>query len=248
MADTFRRVLRDKPFVVVDNSTMRNPGLSLKAKGLLVLCLSLPSDWSFSIRGLTGFCRDGKDAVESALQELERAGHLRRSKIPSHKEDGTFGGTEYVFFEVPDSADASPCPGKPDTVKPDTENPPQQKKDITKKDITKPPIAPQRGRRVKSVPKHEPEMFERFWSAYPRGEDRQGAVKEWDKLKPDMALMRTMSNALKTQAASDAWQRGIGIPYAVRWLRNRRWEDKIATPTCAIQQADRVASPGVETW
>ena len=69
-------------------------------------------------------------------------------------------------------------------------------------------------------------MFARFWKAYPRGEDKQGAIAEWDKLKPDMDLMRKMGAALERQKASEEWRRNVGIPYAVRWLRNRRWEDE----------------------
>lgn len=84
-----------------------------------------------------------------------------------------------------------------------------------------------RRRSTKSVPDYEPELFERFWAAYPRGEDRQGAVAEWDSLRPDRETMMAMSRALVRQRASEEWQRGIGIPYAVRWLRRRRWEDEI---------------------
>lgn len=87
-----------------------------------------------------------------------------------------------------------------------------------------------RRRSTKSVPDYEPELFERFWAAYPRGEDRQGAVAEWDSLRPDRETMMAMSRALVRQRASEEWQRGIGIPYAVRWLRRRRWEDEIKAP------------------
>ena len=69
-------------------------------------------------------------------------------------------------------------------------------------------------------------MFDLFWAAYPRGEDKQGAIAEWDKLKPDRALMERMGKALARQRESPDWRRGIGIPYAVRWLRHRRWEDE----------------------
>ncbi len=99
-------------------------------------------------------------------------------------------------------------------------------------DVSKLDTPPKRTRRrsSKSVPDYEPELFERFWAAYPRGEDRQGAVAEWDSLRPDQETMLAMSRALVRQKASEEWQRGIGIPYAVRWLRRRRWEDEIKTP------------------
>lgn len=52
-----------------------------------------------------------------------------------------------------------------------------------------------------------------------------GAVREWDRLKPDEALIQTMTQALETQSRSETWRRGIGIPYACRWLKNERWKD-----------------------
>lgn len=87
---------------------------------------------------------------------------------------------------------------------------------------------PKRKRRAtKSAPDYRPDTFARFWAAYPRGEDKQGAIAAWDELKPDDATLQAMSRALVRQKASEEWQRGIGIPYAVRWLRRRRWEDEI---------------------
>lgn len=71
----------------------------------------------------------------------------------------------------------------------------------------------------------EPEMFERFWSAYPCKKDKASARREWDNLKPTRELMLAMSAALTRDKGSDEWQRGIGIPYACRWLSHRRWED-----------------------
>lgn len=90
-----------------------------------------------------------------------------------------------------------------------------------------------RGKRrgtAKKAPDYRPDTFARFWAAYPRGEDKQGAIAAWDELKPDDATLQAMSRALVRQRASEEWQRGIGIPYAVRWLRRRRWEDEIKAP------------------
>ena len=97
-----------------------------------------------------------------------------------------------------------------------------------------PPIVPRAGdgcahddKRTPSLPKWKPERFQKFWEFYPRGENRQRAVKAWDKLKPDDALIDTMARALVRQKASPDWQRGIGIPHASTWLNGRRWEDEI---------------------
>ena len=91
----------------------------------------------------------------------------------------------------------------------------------------KPPKAPQ------GACAWEPEMFERFWKAYPCKKDKASACKEWDKLRPDRKLMDVMSAALLRAKASDEWQRGIGIPYACRWLSHRRWEDEAGSSSRA---------------
>ena len=120
-----------------------------------------------------------------------------------------------------------------------------------------PPIVPQgdkpvrkkRQRRPKSEPTWKPERFEAFWNYYPRGEDRMGAVAEWDKLRPDDALIDRMARALARQMASEEWQRGIGIPYACRWLRKRRWEDVPAQlPASGPPAVQVVQREEVPTW
>lgn len=120
-----------------------------------------------------------------------------------------------------------------------------------------PPIVPQgdkpvrkkRQRRPKSEPTWKPERFEAFWNYYPRGEDRMGAVAEWDKLRPDDALIDRMARALARQMASEEWQRGIGIPYACRWLRKRRWEDVPAQlPASGPPSVQVVQREEVPTW
>lgn len=111
-----------------------------------------------------------------------------------------------------------------------------------------PPKAPQGGRRrrsqLKEKPDHNPERFSRFWSAYPRGENKQGAIRAWDKLQPDDCLCDTMARALKRQLNSQDWQNGIGIPHASTWINQRRWEDEVKIPV--VPEMD--TRGGLEQW
>lgn len=148
------RVEKTKDYTVMANYHLRDPRLSLKAKGLLSLILSLPETWDYTVAGLAKMSRDGKDAVRSCLDELGEAGYVRRGQL--HKEDGTFGGNEYVVYEHPQPAGeiplsenpttVEPSSGKPSTGNPSTENPTQlnTKEQSTKKDI--PPVSPAGGR------------------------------------------------------------------------------------------------------
>jgi hypothetical protein len=83
----------------MSNYHFKEKGLSLKAKGLLSLMLSLPDDWDYSVSGLTTLSKDGKDSVMSALGELEKFGYLTRVRLTNEK--GQFAGIEYNIFEEP---------------------------------------------------------------------------------------------------------------------------------------------------
>ena len=86
-----------------------------------------------------------------------------------------------------------------------------------------PASAASRRRCPKSVPVWKPERFEAFWSYYPRHEDRVSAVREWDRLKPEDALIDAIARALKRQVQNKDW----AVPYACRYLRNQRWLDEL---------------------
>ena len=101
-------------------------------------------------------------------------------------------------------------------------------------DNTNPPIVPPEGGnaragskkvgRTVSTPTGKPERFEKFWKAYPNGAGRKAAVRAWDKLKPDDALLELMSHTLKKDMRSEQWRRGI-IPHASTWLNSEPWND-----------------------
>ena len=48
------RVERTRDFTVMSNHHLRDKRLTLKAKGLLSMMLSLPEDWNYSTLGLAG--------------------------------------------------------------------------------------------------------------------------------------------------------------------------------------------------
>ena len=93
------RVHKTANFTVMSNYHFKEKRMSLKAKGLLSLMLSLPDDWNYSISGLVKLSKDGKDGVMSALGELEKFGYLHRVRIKDKK--GKFSGIEYNIYEQP---------------------------------------------------------------------------------------------------------------------------------------------------
>lgn len=95
---TVIRVEKNREYVVMNNKFLRNKEMSLKAKGLLALCLSLPDDWDYSINGLVAISKENLTAIRSGLKELEKHGHLKINK--KKNEQGRFE-YEYVIYETP---------------------------------------------------------------------------------------------------------------------------------------------------
>lgn len=93
------RVHKSNNFTVMSNTHFKEKKMSLKAKGLLSLMLSLPDDWDYNVSGLVRLSKDGKDSVMSALGELETFGYLERVRTINNK--GQFSGIEYNIFETP---------------------------------------------------------------------------------------------------------------------------------------------------
>lgn len=95
------RVNKTSDYTVMSNFHLRDKRLSLKAKGLLSLILSLPNDWTYTIGGLVAICIEREVAVKTALNELKKYGYLRVDKIKPTKENG--GKYEYIYniFEQP---------------------------------------------------------------------------------------------------------------------------------------------------
>ncbi len=89
------RVDKKKNFTVMSNQHLRSPNLSLKAIGLLSKVFSLPEGWDFSVAGLTSICKESKQAVMTALDELKVWGYLKVTKLTPDKTKS--GRIEYVY-------------------------------------------------------------------------------------------------------------------------------------------------------
>lgn len=149
------RIEKTKDYTVMANHHLKNRELSLKAKGLLSMILSLPESWNYTTRGLASICKEGVDCIGAALKELEDAGYIMRNRLRDEK--GRITDTEYVIFETPnpnrqqapttsqlanrpDMAlphTAQPCTAKPYTDEPSTEKPPQLNTNESNKDQIK---------------------------------------------------------------------------------------------------------------
>lgn len=131
------RVEKTKGYTVMSNHHLRNPDLTLKAKGLLSQMLSLPEEWDYTLKGLSTINREGIDAIREAVRELERAGYVTRARARNEK--GQLSGTDYVIHEQPipeNPALGIPTLENPTLENPMQENPTQLNKELSSKELS----------------------------------------------------------------------------------------------------------------
>ena len=107
------RIDKTKNYTVMANYHLRDTSLSLKAKGLLSLMLSLPEGWDYTTKGLACICKDGVDSICSTIKELENAGYVQRRRL--RNELGHLTEVEYTILEKPIRPASSENPPKKGT-------------------------------------------------------------------------------------------------------------------------------------
>ena len=113
------RIEKTRDYTVMSNHHLRDKSLSLKAKGLLSLMLSLPEEWDYTTKGLARICKDGVDSICAGVRELEEHGYVIRQRV--RNPNGQLGAIEYTILEQP----RQPEPGKPERENPVLDNPEQ---------------------------------------------------------------------------------------------------------------------------
>ena len=108
------RIEKTRDYTVMSNHHLRDKSLSLKAKGLLSLMLSLPEEWDYTTKGLARICKDGVDSICAGVRELEEHGYVIRQRV--RNPNGQLGAIEYTILE-------QPRPPEPKLEKPERENP-----------------------------------------------------------------------------------------------------------------------------
>jgi len=150
MSESTYKSGRTKGFVVLYRTAAQDARLSLEARGLFALMVSLPENWEYTVSGLAAKAGCGKDRIRRLLNELQEVGYLIREQ--GHDQGGKFTGNIYVL------QDEAPLSGNTDNgenrqrTNPSTGNPSpdfttQKNKEGKKKDLKDPPKAPQGARR-----------------------------------------------------------------------------------------------------
>ena len=218
------RIEKNKNYTVISNYHLKDKNLSLKAKGLLSLMLSLPDDWDYSISGLVAICKEELRAVKSTLEELKEFGYLKVIKTPPQAGKNYFT-YEYIIYEMPQEE-------KLQNV--DIQNVPLQNVDIqnaiqlnTNKLNTNKLNTNNKNNNMSD--------FLEFYKIYPRKEAKQNALKAYNKAIKQVdknILLKGLKNYKKYIEENKIEKRYIRQPAS--WLNGGCWEDEYS-----IQKEDK---------
>ncbi len=127
---TIHRDNHKSGYTYVSNTLMHDRRLSLNARGLMMIVLSLPEKWEFTISGLAVMCGISQDAVNRCIKELCALGYAEVRQSKDGK--GRFSQKDYLFYETPEGS--VPLTEKPVTDNPVTDNP------VTDNPVTDEPV------------------------------------------------------------------------------------------------------------
>ena len=108
-----KRIQKSKNYSIISNEILRRKDLSLKAKGLISLILSLPDSWDLTVNGLVEIVKESKNTIYSILKELNGFGYVERNRVTNLT--GKVVKWELLIYE-------QPLTKKPQLKKPDVEN------------------------------------------------------------------------------------------------------------------------------
>ena len=201
----------DDHFTQIPNQWLRDARLSFKARGMLALLMSHTQGWQLSIASLAEQNREGKDAIRSAIQELEELGYLTRSQV---NEGGKFGESTWT---TNDPADL-PLSGFPpsDNPTPKNNNLKEEQFKNTK----------------------EEGDFETFWKSYPRSESKSQAKRAYQRALKKISHDELMK-ALETYKAHNS-KNQIIFAYAATWLNGERYLDEYEAPGSPYAEKSKI--------
>ena len=209
---TLRVANRDR-FTVVNREAVNDPHLSFRAKGLLVWLLDKPDNWTVRSVQIAEVGPDGRDAVLTALKELEKAGYITREIL--RNPDGTFHPVCTVHESPGQTGDGKPVSGEPETgsarplMKTVNEDCVRETSSLVQQSCTKPVVT-------------DPD-FDAFWASWPDSRDKKQALKAWATARKVATVEQIMDGLAPWLAYWRARNQPQFVPMASTWLNKERW-------------------------
>ena len=210
------RRVKNRNYTVICNEVFKEKELSLKAKGLYALVMSLPDDWDFSLKGICELNKENYTAVNNAIKELIDAGYCQRCRV---YDNGKISGFEYYFFEEKEQSprlDFLNMENLNDNKYTISNNPNSNTKGI-KKSISND---------IQKVEEETGLSFNDFYKLYPLKKSKQQAEKSWNRL--SKADRQAAIDKLQAYIA-DCIQEKRSFKHPSTYLNQRTWEDDFTT-------------------
>lgn len=222
-------VHKNKNYTVMSNYHLKETEMSLKAKGLLSVILSLPPEWDYSIAGLVAISKENETAIKSALRELKQFGYLKITKhLPNETESGRIEYS-YDIYEEPSEAliEEFQSLEKQGAENQPLENPGQLNinNQITKNKIIKNKTNDQPAKPADSELAAE---FEELWRQYPRKQGKTNALKAYVKARKAGIDKLTVQNGIAAYNAQIT-ANNTNIKYVKQgstWFAQHCWDDE----------------------
>ena len=225
------RIVHDKDHLFVQLSTLvlRDPNISLAAKGLWANLLSRPNDWNASVTELVQSCGCGKTKIYCLLDELVRNGYAYRFQP---REKGRFNRYDTYVFESKKTKEEIQiiCPhsGFPEAEKPQAEK--TDTKNIEKEkniDIKEHSLVPDKSGTKKTSPEIE-ELKKIFYDELKKAKPDYAAIpgKNWDDICKKLLKIRTKEQILER----------------LRWClsEDNFWKKVVQSPNGLLNNLDKI--------
>lgn len=223
------KIEKKNNYIVVPNSILRDKRISIKARGLLVIILSLPPKWKLTVSGLVTVTGAGETAVRAGLRELEKYGYVQCTRARDSK--GRIGCMDYIIREVPLNEE-NPKVENPKVEKPELENLGVVSTDIVSTDIVSTNIVS-----TNDMDSLQSRYFKVFWNTYPKHIKIKETKEYWNKLPVDIDLYDKIIKSVTDYKKTEQWLDPTYIPNPLTYLRDERWRDEI-THVKAIKKND----------
>jgi hypothetical protein len=167
------RIARRDRWAAIANSTLEDERLSFRARGILAWLLAKPDGWSVNSTTIAEHGTEGREAVRTALRELEEFGYMVREKVRC--DIGQIVTVTTVYETPPGTGFRAPVDRAPVSRAPRSKNPEQEPT------TPSPPAVGGGGGASPRASSTNPysKAFEAAWVMYPRKVEKKAAWVKW---------------------------------------------------------------------
>lgn len=232
------RLVQNDSFTAVSNRVVRGLEDYAEALGLYLILLSLPTDWIFYKTELMKRCAMGRDKLDKLLSFLCSVNlvQIEGTRAP----DGRFRGLDMHILNGMEFKNVQKK-SKKSVVQPFTEKPltdfqgldnthyiiNKNKTNKNNKTNISCSAEAERDRKVEKKKTTNQNHFDKFWTAWPRKQKRQAALKQWVKHGCDKIAETIIAKVIAQKSTDVQWKNAQYIPLPDTYLNNRQWEDEI---------------------